>query len=683
MSLWGELKRRKVVRVAVAYAIVGWLLAQIAALTFPVLLLPDVVLRAFVVLVILGFPIALLLAWAYQLMPDGPPQGSGSTTASALGSTAGGMGGRRSSSLGIAAAAILGLLIGATSIRFLIPPPVVVAQPKTPVQLTANPAEDSVVSAAISPDGRYLAFGDGTGLHLRLIQTGDTHAIELPADMNVGTTEIDWMPDGASLIFTASRGGISGLWRIPMLGGAPQLLRERAWRAAVAPDGGQIAYLVDRPAHGILLMNAEGGNVRELIDLGVQSVWEIGWSPDARQLVFGVIESDFVSTHLDAIDADGRNRRSLIANPDLFQDWRGHLPFYWARDNRLFYAERNPPPGTESSNLKMVSLDAATGMPSGAAVTITNLTGYNFKDLSMTADGSRLAFLLETNQSDVYVGDVAAGNTRLDAIRRVSFDDRMDSVRGWADASTLLMASARGLGVYLYRQHVAEREPESVSTAPSGDGYARASPDGRWLLSWRIDADDKVLVRQPFAGGAAEEVLRRPATFMVEFDCPDSVDVSPDCVLGAPARDGQFVFTAFNPVYGIGAELASVVNHPPFAQWALSPDGGRIALVHNTGPARIIDLADGSERELSRPGWALGEFVDWSQDGQGLFMDGQNLSGFFRKALVYTPIDTNETYVLRREPNQWHVRPRTSPDGSKLAFDLMIFSGNAWMIENP
>lgn len=71
MSFWAELKRRNVVKVGVAYAIVSWLLVQVAGLVFPVLLLPDWILRAFVAFLILLFPVALLLAWAYEVTPEG------------------------------------------------------------------------------------------------------------------------------------------------------------------------------------------------------------------------------------------------------------------------------------------------------------------------------------------------------------------------------------------------------------------------------------------------------------------------------------------------------------------------------------------------------------------------------------------------------------------------------------
>jgi TolB-like protein/Tfp pilus assembly protein PilF len=70
-SVWGELKRRNVVKVAVAYAIVGWLLVQIADIFFPALQLPEWTVTFVAGLVLLGFPIALILSWAYELTPDG------------------------------------------------------------------------------------------------------------------------------------------------------------------------------------------------------------------------------------------------------------------------------------------------------------------------------------------------------------------------------------------------------------------------------------------------------------------------------------------------------------------------------------------------------------------------------------------------------------------------------------
>ena len=70
-NLFEELKRRNVIRVAVAYAVVGWLLVQLAATLEPVLLLPDWFTRVVTIFVVLGLPIALIFAWAFEMTPEG------------------------------------------------------------------------------------------------------------------------------------------------------------------------------------------------------------------------------------------------------------------------------------------------------------------------------------------------------------------------------------------------------------------------------------------------------------------------------------------------------------------------------------------------------------------------------------------------------------------------------------
>jgi TolB-like protein len=70
-GFFGELKRRNVYKVAVGYAIVGWLSIQIATQVFPFLEIPNWVVRLVIALVAIGFPIALVIAWAFEITPQG------------------------------------------------------------------------------------------------------------------------------------------------------------------------------------------------------------------------------------------------------------------------------------------------------------------------------------------------------------------------------------------------------------------------------------------------------------------------------------------------------------------------------------------------------------------------------------------------------------------------------------
>ena len=70
-NFFAELKRRNVYKVAVAYAVVGWLVIQVTATIVPALHLPDGLTTAVVVLMLVGFPVALVISWAFEMTPEG------------------------------------------------------------------------------------------------------------------------------------------------------------------------------------------------------------------------------------------------------------------------------------------------------------------------------------------------------------------------------------------------------------------------------------------------------------------------------------------------------------------------------------------------------------------------------------------------------------------------------------
>ena len=70
-SFFAELKRRNVYKVAIAYAVVGWLLIQVATQVFPFFEIPNWAVRLVVLAIVIGFPVALVIAWAFELTPQG------------------------------------------------------------------------------------------------------------------------------------------------------------------------------------------------------------------------------------------------------------------------------------------------------------------------------------------------------------------------------------------------------------------------------------------------------------------------------------------------------------------------------------------------------------------------------------------------------------------------------------
>ena len=70
-NFFAELKRRHVYRVAIGYGVVAWLLIQVATQVFPFFEISNWVVRLVVIVTILGFPIALIIAWAFEMTPEG------------------------------------------------------------------------------------------------------------------------------------------------------------------------------------------------------------------------------------------------------------------------------------------------------------------------------------------------------------------------------------------------------------------------------------------------------------------------------------------------------------------------------------------------------------------------------------------------------------------------------------
>ena len=98
-------------------------------------------------------------------------------------------------------------------------------------KLTANSSESRVSSAAVSPDGKYLAYADNTGIYLKLTRTGETHAVPLPPNFSARVD--DWFPDGSHLLVSRAEQPLrTSLWSLSLFGGSPRQLADDASRGS-------------------------------------------------------------------------------------------------------------------------------------------------------------------------------------------------------------------------------------------------------------------------------------------------------------------------------------------------------------------------------------------------------------------------------------------------------------------
>ncbi len=425
----------------------------------------------------------------------------------------------------------------------------------------------------------------------------------------------------------------------------------------------------------------------------------VQWSPDGRRIAY-------LSVHLgpeksecaiEVRDLNGGPPALILSDPKLCGRYR---VFSWLPDGRMIYSLAESGFNAYRSNLWEIRVDPRTGRVSGEPRRITNWVDASFFDISVTADGKRLAFVRRYDQSDVYVARVER-NGRLDAPRRLTLDDRIDWPGGWTrDSKNVLFYSDRSRNLDIFRQGIEDRSAEAIVEGPEEKRAPQLSADGAWILylTWpRMQRGEFPrsghLMRIPLSGGSPEVVftvsgypgsaegLRFPYILTTrgypDFHC--SRTPANSCVL-AEAEQEQIVFYGFDPAQGSKHQLARIDTDHSNSFWDLSPDGSRIAFVKyddHRGSIRVLPLAGGPEREVSAQGWASLDSVAWSADGKSLFVTSHSLTGS-RLLRVYL---NGETQFLHKA-NYLAERPVPSPDGTYLAFGEVTSESNAWMIEN-
>ena len=186
-------------------------------------------------------------------------------------------------------------------------------------------------------------------------------------------------------------GESTGLWLISIFGGAPRLLRDEAGRASVSPDGANIAFVGGKSESEIWLMSANGGEPNRTVVAGEgERFLQLQWSPDAQRIAFLAARnvSSGRQVSIQTRDLHGGSPTIILSDPDL-------RSFSWAPDGRVVYSAEEPLAKNNDTNLWTIAVDVRNGTAAGKPRRVTRWAGFTFSDLSITADGKRLAFVRE------------------------------------------------------------------------------------------------------------------------------------------------------------------------------------------------------------------------------------------------------------------------------------------------
>lgn len=527
--------------------------------------------------------------------------------------------------------------------------------------ITANSPENPVYAAAISPNGKYLAYADFNGVFVRLFETGETHPLTLPEGFCFRCASLSWFQDGTKLaaVGPGQSGETTGIWAISILGGSPRKLRDDAGRAAVSPEGMHVAYIGNKTETEIWVMDANGENPRELVQCSQGDRFlQLQWSPDGKRV--GYLKSraanDNAETVIESVPQGGGTASTILAAPGL-------RSFWWSSDGRIIYSMQELPPNERDSNLWEQRVNSSGTKASGAPQRITNWAGLSVSDLSISVDSQHLVFVNAGLQSDLYVAALEAKGA-LGTPRRLTNQGRNNVPSAWtADGHGIFFYSDRSGNWDIFRQGLQETNSQDFVLGSGEQTEPRLSSDGLWILYW--DYAEKEggaptrmrLLRVPISGGAPELVLEANRGATVR--CTHKV---PRCVLSESDKEnGKLVFTAFDLMRGKSGELLAVSIDPGASPaWDLSPDGTSLAMVdldEHKDFVRYVELK--------------------AADGAGWFVTSSSLRG---AGIFYVPLHGGISKLLTSKANLG--TPLASPDGKNLSFTISSYNSNAWVIEN-
>jgi eukaryotic-like serine/threonine-protein kinase len=593
------------------------------------------------------------------------------------------------------------LLAGAYIWRVATKLPVGTKLPMTQRQLTANASGHGVNGASISPDGKYLAYSDSLGLHIKLVETGEMRTLPLPAEAaatNATWLPAAWFPDGTRLFTNLEVAGKPpSIWILSLIGDAARKFRDEGFAHSISPDGTRILFTASRTGLGesqgvyiggfgdkTLWQVGVNGEAPRLLAQGDESTGflQVVWSPDGNRIAYLKVHGSVNAFECSIEDRDlqGGPPVVVLTGANLCQNPQG---FWWEPDGRLIFSLAEPLPNYNDSNLWQVKLDPRTGKLEDKPSRITNWVGFSFASPTGTADGKRLVFLKLNFQSSVYVAELKPGSTKLSTPQRLTLDERDAFPTAWtSDSREVLFWSNRNGPFQIFKQSIDQETAETMVPGVDRAWMPRLSPDGKFLLylSGSPGTQSGRMMRVRSSGGELPQLVMEVPQVQ-NYACARSP--SDVCFIGQLSDDGKkLAIMAFDPSQGKPHQVLTLdVGPGALINWMPSPDGLRIVFVDYNpleGRIRLLSLKGEPERDIIVKGWAGLNSVDWAADGRALFVSSQSPTS---STLLRVDMEGNAT-PLWDQRGAWRTWAIAAPNGRELAINGMTSGGNVWMIEN-
>jgi serine/threonine protein kinase len=558
------------------------------------------------------------------------------------------------------------------------------------LRLTANRLSRPITAAAISWDGKRLAYVDDDGLLIG-DASASSRATRVPFEEHI--IFVQALPRSTEWgVLTRSRdGGTTSYWRLDERGGSARRIHRGSFKFASAhPDG-----------RSLVLIETNQLNVRRIADNEVswslpipqgRFVCAAHWSPDGTRLAVGYSESG-VNGRVRTVEVWDSARREIvhtIRSARLVQAYSPEV-FGWAPDGSLLYALTDAP-GTGSGVAIWSQAFDSRGKPLAPAVAIASFERQSLGGLAMSANGQLLT-LRQDVQTRIHLASILDSGD-LDAPRVLTQDDFDERSTGFASPEALWLMSYREFVPHLAKRGVTSRAQAGAEerTLPfEVRGWAQSWPTpvaGQdAVLYWA--AEGQAFQEMPqwkliLASPSGVSVVRTPdepreplaavATPPVtsQVRCASRAST---CLL-ATLRSDTISFWRLPLDGGEPSFLFRLPEKDPFSRaWQVSRDGTRVLRVGRNTVLAEYDLHGGLLRSQPIRNLEYVRSLALAEEQGAVYLAG--LADFSEDRIVRVTADGERVLVSHSAISYGDLV--ISPDERNLSFVEKAFDTDVWL----
>ena len=576
------------------------------------------------------------------------------------------------SSMGAKGVAIAASIVAIAALGFVVwsrRSPAMLLSVGATTPIAVSPAIE--IEPAISPDGKLVAFAAttavGTRIFVRQIDGGRANLLTGDLDGDHGWPR--WSPNQSRISFIAK----GAIYVSPAMGGAAKRAIELGAMTAGSGthswsgDGKQIVYATEE---GIWMQPPEGGPARSVVHGAF--LHSPALSPDGRLLAY--VEGrrptfDNISTNaIWVVPASGDHPVRISDSTHV------NVSPVWMPDGRrlLFVSSLGGARGDVYQQTVR-----ADGSPAGVPSRLT--TGLSSFTITLSADGSRLAYDVVHNFSNIWVAPISLRSaTSFSAARQVTRENQHIETFGLShDGKWLAYDSDRGGNFDIYKVRVDGGEPVQLTTNAAPDFGPQWSPDDKEIAFHTSRNGTRDIYVMSAEGGAEQQVTSGPSQDYFPAWSPDGRQLAYYASNGGP----EVIFVVARGADGRWSAPRRIADSVTSAYPRWSPDG-RLIAYRRAGSVAVMPISGGPPRVLASQ-QALGAVpgqVAWSRDGSTVYaMPYRPASGY---AIVGIPVGGGQPRMVLAEDSTHHFgRYTMEADGQRVFFTLAAWESDVWVME--